>query len=132
MTELRKESLKIMIIDDEEDILTLYNDYLCSKGYDVVSRFTSGNHIVTDLEKHTPDVYLIDSILPGKKSGTDVAIEILDKYPSAPILFITADQHQHRQIIKNPTFNDKNVDILLKPVKLDQIENSILNLVNKI
>jgi DNA-binding NtrC family response regulator len=131
MIELSKDSLKIMIIDDEEDILTLYNDYLSSKGYDVVSRYTSGNHIMTDLEKHNPDIYLIDSRLPGKKSGTDIAIEILDKNPSAPILFITADQDQHRQITKNPTFNDKKVDILLKPVKLDQIENSILNLVNK-
>ena len=131
MIEPTKERLKIMIIEDEEDILTLYNDYLSSKGYHVVSRHTSGNNIMIDLEKHIPDVYVIDSRLPGKKSGTDIAIEILEKYPSAPMLFITADRDQHRQIDKNPTFHEKNFDILLKPVKLDRIENSILNLVNK-
>ena len=125
-----KNRLKIMIIEDEEDILTLYSDYLSSKGYQVIARYTRGNNIKTDLERYSPDVYLIDSRLPGKKSGTEVATEILDVYPSAPILFITADQHQPREIEKNPTFHHKKVDILLKPVKLNKIEHSMLNLVN--
>lgn len=119
-----------MIIEDEEDILTLYNDYLSSKGYDVIARYTGANNIKTDIERQSADVYLIDSRLPGKKSGTDVATEILDANPSAPILFITADQSQPQQIEKNPTFHHKNIDILLKPVKLNEIEHSMLNLMN--
>lgn len=76
-------------------------------------------------------MYLINSKLPGKKSGIEVATEILDVYPSAPILFITADYTQTEQIEKNPRLRDKKVDVLLKPVKLEKIEHSILNLVNK-
>lgn len=60
-----------------------------------------------------------------------MATEILDVYPSAPILFITADERQPQVIQKNPTFRDKKVDVLIKPVKLNQIEHSIINLVNK-
>lgn len=131
MAEIREENLKIMIIEDEEDILSLYNDYLSKKGYDVIGRYTCGNNILSDVEGHTPDVYLIDSKLPGKKSGTEVAAEILDKYPSAPILFVTADQNQHDEIEKNPRFYDKKIDVLLKPVKLNRIETSILNMVNE-
>ena len=119
-----------MIIEDEEDILTLYNDYLSSKGYDVIASYTGANNIKTDIERHSADVYLIDSRLPGKKSGTDVATEILDANPSAPILFITADQSQPQQIEKNPAFHHRNIDILLKPVKLNEIEHSMLNLMN--
>lgn len=52
----------------------------------------------------------------------------LDK---APILFITADYEQPQKTEKNPVFRNKNVDVLLKPVKLHEIENSIINLVNK-
>jgi DNA-binding LytR/AlgR family response regulator len=81
--------------------------------------------------KSTPDVYLINSKLPGNKSGMEVATEILDAYPSAPILFITADYTQPKQIEKNPKLRDKKVDVLVKPVKLEEIEHSILNLVNK-
>lgn len=32
-----------MILEDEEDILTLYNDYLSSKGHKVVIKYKSAN-----------------------------------------------------------------------------------------
>ena len=120
-----------MIVEDEEDILTLYSDYLSKMGYHVIGRYTRGNNIKTDLERHSPDVYLINSLLPGKKTGLEVATEILDVYPGAPILFITADYRQPQEIERNPIFQDKSVRVLLKPVKLEKIEEAILQLVNK-
>ena len=57
-----------MIVEDEEDILTLYSDYLSNKGYHVIARYTRGNNIKTDLQRRSPDVYLIDLRLPGKKA----------------------------------------------------------------
>lgn len=131
MEKRSKKSLKIMIVEDDEDNLTLYSDYLSKKGYHVIARYTKANDIKTDLERHSPDIYLINPKLPGNKTGTEVAIEILDIYPSAPILFITADNRQPVEIKKNPKLRDKKVDVLLKPVKLEKIEHSILNLVNK-
>jgi len=122
-----KKSLKIMIVEDDEDILTLYSDYLSNRGYHVIARYRKGNNIETDLEKHTPDVYLIKSKLPCNKSGMEVATEILDVCPSAPILFITADYTQPEQIKKNPKFRNKRVEVLVKPAKLMEIEHSILN-----
>ena len=56
-----------MIVEDEEDILTLYSDYLSNKGYHVIARYTRGNNIRTDLQSHSPDIYLIDLRLPEKK-----------------------------------------------------------------
>jgi two-component system, OmpR family, response regulator len=125
-----KKSLKIMIVEDEEDIMTLYTDYLSRRGYHVVGRYTRENEIKTDLERHPPDVFIINSISPRKKTGIEIATEILDVYPSAPILFITADFNQPEEIEKNPIFRDKKVDVLLEPAKLLEIEHSILNLVN--
>ena len=87
MEERSKTPLKIMIVEDDEDILTLYSDYLSKKGYHVIARYTRGNNIKTDLERHSPDVILINSILPGKKTGIEVAAEILNIYPSAPIYY---------------------------------------------
>ena len=131
MEERSKTPLKIMIVEDDEDILTLYSDYLSKKGYHVIARYTRGNNIQTDLERHSPDVFLINSILPGKKTGIEVATEILNIYPSAPILFITADYRQPEVIEKNPEFRDKKVDVLIKAAKLEQIEHRIINLVKK-
>jgi DNA-binding response OmpR family regulator len=78
MEKRSEKSLKIMIVEDDEDILTLYSDYLSKRGYHVIARYTKGNNIQTDLERHSPDIYLINSKLPGNKTGTEVATEILD------------------------------------------------------
>ncbi len=129
--EKRPEKLKIMIIQGDEDNLSLYSDYLSRRGYHVIARYTKGNDILTDIEKEPPDVFVLNSRLPGNKSGTEVATEILDVYPSAPILFITADYGQPVEVKKHPKLHDKKVEVLVKPVKLEQIEDTILNLANK-
>lgn len=129
--EKRPEKLKIMIIQGDEDNLSLYSDYLSRRGYHVIARYTKGDDILTDVEKEPPDVFVLNSRLPGNKSGTEVATEILNVYPSAPILFITADYGQPVQVKKHPKLRDKKIEVLIKPVKLDQLENTILNLVNK-
>ena len=129
--EKRSEKLKIMIVQGDEDNLSLYSDYLSRRGYHVIARYTKGNDILTDIEKEPPDVFVLNSRLPGNKSGTEVATEILDVYPSAPILFITADYGQPVEVKKHPKLHDKKVEVLVKPVKLEQIEDTILNLVNK-
>jgi DNA-binding NtrC family response regulator len=125
------EKLKIMIIQGDDDNLSLYSDYLSKRGYHVIARYTKGNNILSDVEKQPPDVFILNSKLPGNKSGMEVATEILDVYPSAPILFITADYGQPVVVKKHPKLRDKKVEILLKPVKLEQIENTILKLVSK-
>lgn len=127
----RPEKLKIMIVQSDQDNMTLYSDYLSKRGYHVIARYTKGDDILTDVEKEPPDVFVLNSRLPGNKSGTEVATEILDVYPSAPILFVTADYGQPVQLKKHPKLRDKKVEVLIKPVKLEQIEHSILNLVNK-
>jgi DNA-binding NarL/FixJ family response regulator len=84
-----------------------------------------------DIKEHTPDIYLIDYKLPGSKNGIDAAIEILTEFPSAPILFVTADERTARIISKNPLLTNNRVTVVLKPIKLDKLEKTMLQLVNK-
>lgn len=123
--------LKIMIVEDEEDILILYKDFLSGKGHDVTTTSLNSEDMIEEIDKVESEIYLIDYRLPGNKNGIEVAIEILNKFPAAPILFITAYENLQKEISKNPVFYDKNVQVLLKPVKLDKIENAMVNLVNK-
>ena len=126
-----KKILKIMILEDEEDILTLYNDYFSGKGHQVVCKCKNANYILKEIEKEIPDVYILDYKLPGNKNGIEVALEILNKFPLANILFITVYEPLGRKVSNNPNFEGKNVEILLKPMKLYNIENSMINFVNK-
>ena len=93
-----------MIIEDEEDILILYKDFLSGKGHDVTTMYLNGNVIIEEIDKARSDLYLIDYRLPGNKNGIDIATQILDKFPLAPILFITAHENLHKETSKNPNF----------------------------
>ena len=84
-----------------------------------------------DIDKECPDIFLIDYRLPGDKNGIDIATQIVQKYPSAPILFITAYERVVAEVLNNPLFRNKRVTVLLKPLKLDKLEKSMLQLVNK-
>lgn len=131
MGKINKKKLKIMIVEDEEDILILYKDFLSSKGHDVTTTYLNGDDMIKEIDSVKSEIYLIDYRLPGNKNGIEVAIEILIKFPTAPILFITAYENLQKEISKNPIFYDKNVQVLLKPVKLDKIEDVMVNLMNK-
>lgn len=128
---MNNKKLKVMIVEDEEDILILYKDFLSGKGHDVTTMYLNGDVVIEEIDEAKCEIYLIDFRLPGNKNGIDIATQILDKFPSAPILFITAYENLHKEISKNPIFYGKNVDVILKPVKLDKIESTMLSLMNR-
>jgi DNA-binding NtrC family response regulator len=120
-----------MIVDDEENILILSKDFLSGKGHDVTTTYLNGDDMIKEIDKVKSEIYLIDYRLSGNKNGIEVAIEILNKFPAAPILFITAYENLQKEISNNSIFYNKNVQVLLKPVKLDKIEDAMVNLMNK-
>lgn len=126
---MKYQKLKVIIVEDEEDILRLFSDYLSSQGHHILSCDTNANDAISSLGKGEPDIFLIDYRLPGGKNGIDLAIEILTKYPSMPILFITAYEPLKGEVVKYPIFQGKKIQILLKPVTLPEIEITMLNLV---
>jgi DNA-binding NtrC family response regulator len=127
----KTETYTIMILDDEEDILKLYGDFLTSKGHRVLKTYINADTILDDIDIEPPDLYLIDYRLLGNMNGVEVAIEILKKFPSACIIFITAFELVRQEILKRDIFSGKNIDVLIKPVKLYDIQNSLISLINK-
>lgn len=120
--------LKISIIDDEQDILTLYKDYLIGRGHEVLS-FLNADNILKEFVKNLPDIVLMDYKMAGHKNGIDAAIEILANYPLFPILFITAYDRLREDLLNYSIFKDKKVSVLLKPILLQDIEYALLKLV---
>ena len=131
MAKKEKRHLSIMIIEDEQDILLLYKDYLLSRGHNVVATSTTANEILLDYDRIRPDVAIMDYKLPSDKNGLDAALQILNKYPSAAILIVTAYETVTKEITKMPFLDNKRVEILIKPLRLAQLENSIMNIANR-
>ncbi|CAN5618064.1 hypothetical protein BH18THE1_BH18THE1_13370 [soil metagenome] len=126
-----RKPLKIMVVKDEEDILILYNDFLSQRGNQVISEYPNIESIMSDVHKEAPDIYLIDYKLNGNNDGIQVATEIIKQIPSAPILFITGYEPLYEIISKVPVLRNRNVRVLLKPVKLDEIEDTVISMTRK-
>ena len=60
MAKKEKRQLSIMIIEDEQDILLLYKDYLLSRGHKVLATSTTANEIMSDYDRIRPDIAIID------------------------------------------------------------------------
>ncbi len=83
-------SKKIMIVDDEEDIRTSVGQIFEISGYEV-TKAQDGNECMNKLERETPDIVILDIMMPGM-SGWDVAARIKEnsKWSKIPIVFLTA------------------------------------------
>jgi len=80
----------ILIVEDNELNMKLFNDLLQASGYDTVQTM-DGREALSLTEKHRPDLILMDIQLP-KVSGLEVAKMIKDKEElrHIPVIAITA------------------------------------------
>jgi DNA-binding NtrC family response regulator len=123
-----KKPLKVMIIEDEQDILLLYKDYLISRGHNVLVTSTSALEIISDYEKILPDITILDYKLPDNRNGIEAAVKIFTRYPSAAILIVTAYDTVKEEVLKQSIFEGKRFAILFKPIKLARLENAIYDI----
>lgn len=118
----------IMIIEDEEDILLVYRDYLEKKGYRIEASAPTANEILRDYEAYAPDLVMLDYRLPGSMNGLQAAEQIFRKDPSARILVITAFEDVKQKLAENAFFAGKNISVLIKPVQLAGLAKLIADL----
>ena len=81
---------KILIVDDEPDVLLVLGKRLTSAGYDVV-KAGSGQAGLSKAKTERPDLIILDMMMP-EMSGEEVAqeLKIGHETRSIPILFLTA------------------------------------------
>ena len=77
----------ILIVEDEIKLANLLADYFKQDGYDPIL-IHDGEEVVPWLKNNTPDVMLLDIMLPGK-NGLDLCKEIR-MFSNVPILMVTA------------------------------------------
>lgn len=127
----KNKNIKIMIIEDELDILLLYKDYLNNKGFSVLATSTTANEALKDYENFYPHLIILDYNLPGKTNGLEASRQILKKNPNVPIIIVTAFDTVKTELSQDQFFTDKDIILLLKPIKLNILEHNIKNLLNK-
>lgn len=105
---------KIMIIDDEIDILRMLERYFRLNGYHVIT--ANGAEDAMNKLKPQPDLILLDINMPGM-NGIALCKSIRD-FVSCPILFLTANTDD-RDKIKG--FTAGGDDYIVKPFSVDEL-----------
>jgi two-component system response regulator VicR len=80
-------SFRILVVDDETNILDVCARYLEREGYEVITA-TNGDDALTQWRQHAPDLIVLDLMMPGK-SGWQVCEEIRHEQ-DVPIVLLTA------------------------------------------
>ena len=105
---------KILIVDDEADIVSMLKDYFEFNGYDTLTAF-DGLEAIKKAEKQ-PDIILLDINMPGI-DGMEVCMRIRD-FVSCPILFLTARIEDSEKI---KGFGVGADDYIVKPFSIDEL-----------
>ena len=113
---------KILIIDDEPDILRAVKVRLMSFGYEVITA-GDGNDIINLVQRDVPDLILLDLRLPymnGDKICT--IVKAYDKFKHIPIIIFTASSDPNtRKKVK-----DSGADgYLIKPLDAEELLQTI-------
>jgi len=115
---------KIMVVDNEPDIVDLTRTVLELGGYNVVTA-NSGEECLRKLEKDTVDLVLLDIMMPGM-SGWDVFNRISKKSPEIKVAFMSILEISDKR--KQVLLEEGLADYIMKPFDKD----SLLNRIDKI
>ena len=111
---MQKEKIKILIVDDEPDILEILKLNLQNEGYKV-STAENGKKALKKADKINPDLIVLDLMMPIMDGiETCERLRLDSRYKNTLIMFLTARAEDYSQIAALDVGAD---DYINKPVK---------------
>lgn len=110
----------VYVVDDDESVRTALTRSLEKRGYTVMC-FSSGDAFLQNYEAGHVGCLVLDVRMPGI-SGLDLQEQLISKYPSLPIIFVTGhgDIPMSVKAMKNGAF-----EFLEKPYSVDALQEHI-------
>ena len=111
---MKKKDIKILLVDDEQDILEIVGYNLSQEGYQIVTA-TNGKEAITKAKKELPQLIIMDVMMP-EMDGME-ACESIRKLPelnNVIITFLTARSEDYSQVAGFEAGAD---DYIAKPIK---------------
>jgi DNA-binding NtrC family response regulator len=112
---------KILVVDDEINVIRLLQKFLTSKDYDVCTA-ADGRMAIEKVRELKPQIVLLDILMPGM-SGVDTLKEIKKLEPDTVVIMVTAVSDE--EIAKN-SLRLGAFDYITKPINLDYLETCLL------
>lgn len=111
---------RILVIEDEPDILELYRLLLETEGYEVYTN-DAIYHDLSVIEQIDPHLIILDLMIGGKQAGWNF-LEKVHHHPgtsSIPLLLCTAAEHELREKIDE--LKTPSIDVVFKPFDVENL-----------
>ena len=117
---------KLLIIDDNKEILNALYDFFSKKKYDVVSASDGLDGLkLLETEKQGFDLVITDLVMPNI-SGVGLISIIKKKFPDTPVIAITG-WGEHPEALATEAQADR---VLEKPFELSELDTLIRELLS--
>jgi len=117
---------KILVVDDEPDILEFLSYNLEKEGF-LVETAENGKQALEKAKKNQPDIVLLDVMMP-EMDGFSLAEEIIQINPEIPFVFLTAKKLKEDKIKGLQLGAD---DYIVKPFEVDELILRIQNILKR-
>jgi len=92
-------AIRVIVIDDETDILRLIRTKLSKEGFDV-STASNGDEGIEKVLREKPDVMIVDILMPGK-DGYQVVTEVKTKLQEdSPIIIMLTSKTEDEDMVR--------------------------------
>ena len=89
-------SKQLLIVDDDQEIRELLNEYLTRAGFQVLTA-AEGNEMRQQLALHSPDLIILDIMMPGDDGFT--LCQQIRRDSQVPIIMLTAASDEADRVI---------------------------------
>jgi len=109
-----KQKIKVLVVDDEPDIVEILKYNLQKEGYDVATA-EDGIKVVKVAGKFLPDVILLDIMMPNQ-DGVETCLQLrqIPELKNSFIIFLTARMEEYSEVA---AFDVGADDYITKPIK---------------
>lgn len=114
---------KILIIDDDESIRSVFSRFLSGKGYKVDCA-ANGRKGLRLIEEEPPDLVVTDIMMP-ETDGLEVVMAIRDKAFDIPVIAISGGMHAAPMDFLPLAKKFGARKVLYKPVELKDLQSAI-------
>src|SRR5262245_39041052 len=117
---MQEMGVRVLVVDDEEDILWVLQDRLQALGH-AVSGCPDGQAALQELKRERSDLVFLDMEMP-KMKGLELLHHIREMWPDLPVIIMTA----HGSIaLAVQAMKEGANDFITKPLDLQQLGKTI-------
>jgi DNA-binding NtrC family response regulator len=114
---------KILFVDDEPDLTSLFKKVLESAGFNV-NVFNNSYDALRDFRPHFYDLVMLDIVMP-KMDGFDLYKELKKRDPDVKVCFLTASE-KYREGLREGEYQMLSKDLFIqKPLSINDLRKEI-------